>query len=336
MLVSGRLLLNRRLTAHMPVSYALLCVVLGLWTSTQTQVPEMLVGNTPFLMFVTYSTLPLAGVTICFYLRTLPAPGWLRAAYYWLGLSQLAYWAFAIAGETFRFAAYVETLPYTRMVMALMLGLFLIQLPGLIRNHRDYFYLLSGLTCLGLAIAGDLHNILTTGVYDYAHNTRFGLVLLTMLVAMQFMVRIRKSLRAADEAALMRRLAYRDSLTGLGNRLALVRDQEELIARREGCIGIVQMDINNLKPVNDRFGHEAGDELIRRAAAAIRNAFDTLGNSYRIGGDEFVSLLLLDNCGQDVTCDTCIRRLSDACDLQNEGQEHPVSIAMGYALYNPA
>ena len=50
------------------------------------------------------------------------------------------------------------------------------------------------------------------------------------------------------------------------------------------------MDINGLKAVNDGLGHEAGDELIRGAAACIVNAFGTGRSCYRTGGDEFVVL----------------------------------------------
>ena len=51
------------------------------------------------------------------------------------------------------------------------------------------------------------------------------------------------------------------------------------------------MDVNNLKTVNDKLGHEFGDELIKAAAKIIENSFGTLGKSYRIGGDEFCVLI---------------------------------------------
>lgn len=53
-------------------------------------------------------------------------------------------------------------------------------------------------------------------------------------------------------------------------------------------IGGIYMDLNGLKHCNDRFGHEAGDALIRRTADALNEVFP--GEGYRIGGDEFVVL----------------------------------------------
>jgi GGDEF domain-containing protein len=53
------------------------------------------------------------------------------------------------------------------------------------------------------------------------------------------------------------------------------------------------LDVNGLKPVNDTYGHEAGDELLQKAAAKIGEVFSgTSASFYRIGGDEFVVLIM--------------------------------------------
>ena len=77
-------------------------------------------------------------------------------------------------------------------------------------------------------------------------------------------------------------------LTGLFNRN---RYMEDLSGWEKGTlreIGGIYMDLNGLKHCNDRFGHEAGDALIRRTADALNEVFP--GEGYRIGGDEFVVL----------------------------------------------
>ena len=56
-------------------------------------------------------------------------------------------------------------------------------------------------------------------------------------------------------------------------------------------LGIVYLDVNNLKIVNDKQGHEYGDELIKIAAKIIEDSFGKYGKAYRIGGDEFCVLL---------------------------------------------
>ncbi len=86
-----------------------------------------------------------------------------------------------------------------------------------------------------------------------------------------------------------RRLAYKDVMTDLGNRAAFMKAQEEL--ESVANVGMVVMDINDLKHTNDRFGHQAGDEMICCAAKCISAVFGDQGRIYRIGGDEFVVIL---------------------------------------------
>lgn len=86
--------------------------------------------------------------------------------------------------------------------------------------------------------------------------------------------------------------ANTDPLTGLQNRRAY-EDEMKRIAQRtdRSRFAYVSMDLNNLKEVNDVRGHEAGDLMLRDAAACIREHFGGYGNIYRIGGDEFAALL---------------------------------------------
>jgi diguanylate cyclase (GGDEF)-like protein len=102
---------------------------------------------------------------------------------------------------------------------------------------------------------------------------------------------LREELReTAEQHASM---ARRDPLTGLGNRLAwdeaLVRAQQQV--DRGGCATILTLDVDGLKQVNDTQGHEAGDALLRRCAAIIRENVRGDDICARLGGDEFAVLI---------------------------------------------
>ncbi|MFA7119225.1 MAG: diguanylate cyclase [Sphaerochaetaceae bacterium] len=88
---------------------------------------------------------------------------------------------------------------------------------------------------------------------------------------------------------LLHELAYKDYLTGIGNRTAYERYLDTLQARKFPC-GILMFDINNLKMVNDSFGHEKGDELIKDYSKEIQKLLHRNASLYRIGGDEFVAI----------------------------------------------
>lgn len=92
----------------------------------------------------------------------------------------------------------------------------------------------------------------------------------------------------------LRAQAYRDALTGLANRAALKDSaaRELARARRLGQpLGMLILDIDHFKSVNDRLGHAAGDEVLRAVAQALRNALRREDEIGRFGGEEFVALL---------------------------------------------
>lgn len=92
----------------------------------------------------------------------------------------------------------------------------------------------------------------------------------------------------------LQKQAYHDGLTGMFNRTAyeeaLNKMEDDSMPKDFVCVAT---DINGLKRVNDTLGHAAGDELILGAAACVQEVFSDYGVSYRIGGDEFMSLIRL-------------------------------------------
>jgi diguanylate cyclase (GGDEF)-like protein len=91
----------------------------------------------------------------------------------------------------------------------------------------------------------------------------------------------------------IRHLARHDGLTSLVNReyfLERLADAVRDFARTGECFAVLYIDIDEFKPVNDRFGHAAGDKVIAIAAARLRDATGDQGLVGRMGGDEFVIL----------------------------------------------
>jgi len=99
--------------------------------------------------------------------------------------------------------------------------------------------------------------------------------------------------RLERERDAMRRFALRDPLTGLANRRQLDERLSYEIARhtRHGeAFTVLALDLDGFKAVNDRFGHDAGDELLCEAAAALVGAVRAQDTVVRLGGDEFCVL----------------------------------------------
>lgn len=106
-------------------------------------------------------------------------------------------------------------------------------------------------------------------------------------------IRDQASEQERHEAA-MRHQAFHDMLTGLPNRAAFTAWLSRLVERtlHEGSgFALLFIDIDRFKAVNDRLGHEAGDQLLREAAARLRGVLRSEDLLFRIGGDEFTAIL---------------------------------------------
>lgn len=89
-------------------------------------------------------------------------------------------------------------------------------------------------------------------------------------------------------------LAHHDTLTGLPNRALLLERLEQSIARSHtsgGGVGVLLIDLDRFKEVNDTLGHDVGDELLSRVGGRLADQLRGIDTVARLGGDEFVALL---------------------------------------------
>ena len=120
---------------------------------------------------------------------------------------------------------------------------------------------------------------------------------------------------------LLRSAAETDALTGLPNRYSLDCNLTE-ICEGNGSMTVLLFDVNYLKTINDTQGHLEGDRVIRDTGACIMEHFGEGNNCFRIGGDEFISILR-GHTEQDV---------QNRIDLFQKAQaEKGISVSVGYA-----
>jgi len=126
------------------------------------------------------------------------------------------------------------------------------------------------------------------------HSFQIGATL-DMLIFMRIAVlrsaaRHRQAQRAAQERDTLHSLAHTDALTGLLNRRGLDDALRGALASAtpERILALYVLDLDGLKPINDQFGHDAGDELLRAAAQRLRATVRAGDGVARLGGDEFV------------------------------------------------
>lgn len=132
-----------------------------------------------------------------------------------------------------------------------------------------------------------------------------------------------------------RMLALHDDLTGLANRRRLEARAERacVAARREGHpVSIVYLDLDDFKPINDAYGHQAGDEVLRTVARRLGDMVRGTDTIARVGGDEFVVLL------PETRAADARRRTADIVaaierPVDHQGHELRVGASFGVASY---
>ncbi len=134
----------------------------------------------------------------------------------------------------------------------------------------------------------------------------------------------------------LQRLAHYDALTGLPNRVLLARRLEETMAHarsRGTLLGVAYLDLDGFKPVNDRFGHEAGDRLLVVASARLARALRSHDCVARLGGDEFV--ILLPDLADGAACERALHTVmqSIAAPYTLDTERVTVTASIGYTLY---
>lgn len=144
---------------------------------------------------------------------------------------------------------------------------------GLSGSGLDYLVLITTLAVLAVA--------LLTSVLDARLEARTA--------------ELARSLTLANEE--LTQLALHDTLTGLPNRTLLADRIDQAIskvAEQGGCFALMFIDLDGFKPVNDAFGHHTGDQLLKEVALRLRGHLHSQDTLARIGGDEFVLLVELD------------------------------------------
>ncbi|KCZ89886.1 GGDEF domain-containing protein [Hyphomonas jannaschiana] len=134
-------------------------------------------------------------------------------------------------------------------------------------------------------------------------------------------------------------LASTDPLTGLLNRRFFRISAEDEMKRQRrmgGMAALILFDLDQFKRVNDRYGHQAGDALLKRIAeiaySELRGPFDKLG---RWGGEEFVVLLSSVNRDQAwLVCDRLRERLEHT-EIDYNGEKISVTASFGYEMLTP-
>ncbi|MDO5520627.1 MAG: GGDEF domain-containing protein [bacterium] len=296
---------NQKLKDNSLFYLSIFSVVSSLWALLETDVVQLFVENQPAVQIVSDMMLILGGVPLFLYMESVY--GIFKFRIVRIGsFCTTAYTVFATISQFIGFWDYNQTLNGAILnymfVIITMVGCLLRE--GIMK-HRFYgsgkFYIeyvtqQTGLIALAVCLFIDVYRYVVIDAPDRASFTRLGISIFIILLGAGTIYRLFKLVEQGRQTELISKLAYQDGLTQVGNRTAYKERLEQLAKSNEhnGCC-FVMLDINNLKQVNDTRGHQSGDQLIKAATEIINNSFGLAGEVYRIGGDEFVVLIVNNN-----------------------------------------
>ncbi len=132
-----------------------------------------------------------------------------------------------------------------------------------------------------------------------------------------------------------KRLASKDDMTGILNRNTGIRELQKeikLSERRQSMLSLCYIDIDNLKFINDNFGHKEGDKIIKKTVSIVKNSLRDTDEIARMGGDEF--LVVFPDTDLNNTKIIMQRVLGNIDDYNNKrSKPYEISISFGFAQY---
>lgn len=157
-------------------------------------------------------------------------------------------------------------------------------------------------------------------------------VCLFMLFYSFVFISIKYAERKRSYDKLIQKERFEDSLTGLYNSRKLSVHLDEYISKRESFL-ILYMDLNDFKPVNDTYGHDVGDELLKAFSGRLSHLFSNDAFVSRIGGDEFVMVFKGEYSANEI--DNFIKRIKLRSNevFKIDNYLINVSTSIGYAAF---
>ena len=224
---------------------------------------------------------------------------------------------------------HVLTLFY--IVTICLAGYFKIKLKS---YSRRYMVILGIIMSVSLVLEIIRHNVLKY-VYPNSVFLSTSFIPISSLVSvviffMSFMAHMYEMALSRREKEVLTDMAFNDPLTGFYNRAKYVRDVEEFVNSKK-YFAMVNCDVNGLKYVNDKFGHRAGDELLKSFSECLRESVPANARCYRMGGDEFM-VLVADSTKMEVNL--AMENLVKHEREISEGKEYVVEASYGVAFSN--
>lgn len=313
-------------------------ICMGLWTLCYYDV--ILIFSIPLysvslLEYVSLYLLPIP-MTVYMYSDVASLENRVLKILYWLLLSvQLSFITVAMVLHTMDIVHFAATLKYMHIIIICSLVyFFMVLILNLKAKKKKNKFFLAGMLFIIICIAYDLAGYCLERYSGYSPFNLKGvssigvMVFVFILIIAFYMDMTKKAMQETERNSLLKS-AYTDELTQLHNRCYCKEFMQKIDKGSTKGYTVFCFDLNNLKVMNDTYGHAKGDLLIQSAAEVIQETFGNYGIVARMGGDEFAAVLETSDESQVMIMVSNLHKNINRKNAETENLD--MSMAYGYA-----
>lgn len=314
------------------LSLGIFSMIITGWSLCQCGFLQVLIPNGRILYFIDFFTFYLFAVPFNLLIYNISTTK-LKKGYAWLCTAYLVNMAAAVIIQLTGWKDLFEMIKVTHGIMAINAVYVYVAVSFEIKRRENQIAKLFRVPLFCIVFFGVME-LISYYVNDFRKTSVFiplGTILFITMLVWILMVRYHQRAVEEQKAEYFEKLANTDMLTGAFSRNAYENTLKEL--EKEKCTGridIYTFDINEMKYINDHFGHEKGDESLKICYRCICYAFGQTGKCFRTGGDEFVFI-----SDQGKNLDDARVRFENLLKKEMQGIEYPFSVAVGFASYDP-
>jgi diguanylate cyclase (GGDEF)-like protein len=224
---------------------------------------------------------------------------------------------------------YTDMLIYSGLALVLfLLSFFIIACIDYCKGNKALASFLLAISILLASVVAEEVLLFLGILLPNAVILHVGMALSGLILLWHSILIIKESSLSQFKEQMLLQMAFTDSLTGLGNRSAYEKRIQTIMDTKVKAevIGVLLMDVNNLKEINDTFGHMEGDRVLKDFSRKIEKLAPAKSEIYRIGGDEFV-------CFITKTTEDHLQKLAYAIETAKFSDSY--SVAVGYSIFIP-
>jgi diguanylate cyclase (GGDEF)-like protein len=273
----------------------LFAVTLSFWIIAESRMIQWFTGNEFIIGSLAYISLAIFPVPMLYFLKNYVVKQYKHLYHVLIGIFYVQSVLITVF-HAFDIADYFESVIFTQLflILGIIIVISTLVLEATRNQSQDAKRIMKYLSFLLIFVLFEMINFL----FGHFENTSVfaltGIGLLMFLMLINYARYLIGRLKLSYEKELYERLAYQDWLTGGRNRLKFELDydiyfKDETLKKQ---LRLIYFDLDYLKQVNDQYGHQEGDKIIKKGFELIETNFGGFGACYRIGGDEFSCLVL--------------------------------------------